>query len=63
MIEDLLFKKLEELEKRVSCLENIIKLSMEGLNAVYKYGDTHKIAEKTLEQIKNVDDKNLENKN
>lgn len=50
-MEDIMFKKIEELDKRVSHLESVIKISMEGLNAVYKYGDSQGIAEKTLQQI------------
>ena len=50
-----IFNKLDEMDKRLARLEEVIRLAMEGLNAVYRYGDSQGIAEKTLEQIKKVD--------
>lgn len=50
-------KQVKDLEETVEFKTSIIVIALEGLYAIEEYGDAQEIAKKTLEQIKDLENK------
>ncbi len=53
-MEDRLLHNILELQERLKKVEKRLDIAMQGLIIISSNSDTHKIASKTLEEIKNI---------
>ncbi len=51
-------KQLKDSEEDIEFKKSVIVIALEGLYAIEQFGDAQEIAKKTLEQIKDLENKN-----